>query len=55
MARYSDLLESQLRQQFDHSGLWLVRADGYVALATWHDQWDEIAKYLEVLTKGTGL
>jgi hypothetical protein len=54
MARYSHLLESQLRQPFDQSGLWLVRPDGYVALATKHDRWDEIAKYLEVLTKGTG-
>jgi 2-polyprenyl-6-methoxyphenol hydroxylase-like FAD-dependent oxidoreductase len=54
IARYPHLLEPQLRQSFDRSGLWLVRPDGYVALATQHDRWDEIAKYLEVLTKGTG-
>jgi hypothetical protein len=36
----------------DRSGLWLVRPDGYVALPTRHDQWDEIARYIEVLTKG---
>ena len=54
MARYSDLLETQFREPFDRSGLWLVRPDGYVALATQHNQWDEIAKYLEVLTNGPG-
>jgi hypothetical protein len=54
MASYSNLLEPQLRDPFDRSGLWLVRPDGYVALVTQHDQWDEIAKYLEVLTKGVG-
>jgi hypothetical protein len=54
IAEYSPLLESQLREPFDRNGLWLVRPDGYVALATRHDQWDEIAKYLEVLTKGAG-
>jgi hypothetical protein len=54
MARYSHLLESQLREPFDRSGLWLVRPDGSVALAARHDQWDEIAKYLEMITKGTG-
>lgn len=42
------------REPFDRSGLWLVRPDGYVALAARHDQWDEIAKYLEMITKGTG-
>jgi hypothetical protein len=36
----------------DRSGLWLVRPDGYEALPTRHDQWDEIARYIEVLTKG---
>jgi hypothetical protein len=54
MATYSHVLESQLREPFDQRGLWLVRPDGYVALATRHDQWDEIAKYLELLTKGAG-
>ena len=54
IARYSHLLESELREPFDRSGLWLIRPDGYVALATRHDQWDEIAKYLEAITKGTG-
>jgi hypothetical protein len=47
-------LESPLREPFDWSGLWLVRPDGYVALAARHDQWDQIAKYLEMITKGTG-
>ena len=54
IAKYSQLLEPQLREPFDRSGLWLVRPDGYVAVATQHDQWDEVAKYLEVLAKGAG-
>jgi 2-polyprenyl-6-methoxyphenol hydroxylase-like FAD-dependent oxidoreductase len=54
IARYSHLLESELREPFDRSGLWLVRPDGYVALATRHDQWDEISQYLEAISKGTG-
>jgi 2-polyprenyl-6-methoxyphenol hydroxylase-like FAD-dependent oxidoreductase len=53
VAKYPHLLEPQLREPFERSGLWLVRPDGYVALATRHDQWDETAKYLEILTKGT--
>ena len=54
IAKYPHLLEFKLREPFDRSGLWLVRPDGYVALATRHDQWDEVAKYLDVLAKGAG-
>jgi len=53
IARYSDLLEPNLRAPFERDGLWLVRPDGYVSLATRHGRWDEIERYLKVLTQGT--
>ena len=54
IAKYSKVLESRLRVPFERDGLWLVRPDGYVALATRQGRWDEIERYLEVLTQGTG-
>jgi hypothetical protein len=51
--KYSDLLETSLRAPFERDGLWLVRPDGYVALATRHGRWDEIERYLDVLTGET--
>jgi len=53
IAKYSDLLEPNLREPFERGGLWLVRPDGYVSLATPHDRWGEIERYLKVLTQGT--
>jgi len=47
VARFADLLEPDLREPFHAGGLWLVRPDGYVALATKQDRWDEVAKYLD--------
>jgi 2-polyprenyl-6-methoxyphenol hydroxylase-like FAD-dependent oxidoreductase len=52
--KYSNLLEPSLRAPFEPDGLWLVRPDGYVALATRHGRWNEVEQYLEVLTQGTG-
>jgi 2-polyprenyl-6-methoxyphenol hydroxylase-like FAD-dependent oxidoreductase len=52
IAKYPDLLEPELREPFQEDGLWLVRPDGYVALATKPDRWDHVAKYLEVLRTG---
>lgn len=51
--KYSNLLEPSLRAPFERDGLWLVRPDGYVALATRQGRWDEIERYLDVLTRGT--
>jgi 2-polyprenyl-6-methoxyphenol hydroxylase-like FAD-dependent oxidoreductase len=51
--KYSDLLEPGLRAPFERDGLWLVRPDGYVALATKHGRWDEIERYLDVLIRGS--
>ncbi len=49
IAKYSSLLEPTLREPFGQDGLWLVRPDGYVALATRRDRWDEVARYLDGL------
>jgi 2-polyprenyl-6-methoxyphenol hydroxylase-like FAD-dependent oxidoreductase len=54
IAKYSDLLEPNLRAPFERDGLWLVRPDGYVALATRHGRWNEVEQYLGVLTQGRG-
>jgi 2-polyprenyl-6-methoxyphenol hydroxylase-like FAD-dependent oxidoreductase len=54
IAKYSNLLETSLRAPFEQDGLWLVRPDGYVALATRHGRWGEIERYLDALTRGTG-
>jgi hypothetical protein len=45
-AEYKDLLEPQLRRPFHDGGMWLVRPDGYVVLATGPDGWDELATFL---------
>jgi 2-polyprenyl-6-methoxyphenol hydroxylase-like FAD-dependent oxidoreductase len=52
IAKYPSLLEPTLREPFREDGLWLVRPDGYVALATRPNQWDEIARYLDRMTVG---
>jgi len=44
---YGNLLEDEVRPPFHAGGLWLLRPDGYVALATRNDGWDEIAAYLD--------
>jgi 2-polyprenyl-6-methoxyphenol hydroxylase-like FAD-dependent oxidoreductase len=53
ITKYSELLDPNLRAPFDEDGLWLVRPDGYVAVATRADGWDEIERYLDLLAKGT--
>ncbi len=45
LARYANLLEPDLREPLHAGGLWLVRPDGYVALATKQGRWDEVTKY----------
>jgi 2-polyprenyl-6-methoxyphenol hydroxylase-like FAD-dependent oxidoreductase len=55
IAQYPDLVEPDLREPFDEGGLWLVRPDGYVALATKRGGWDEIAGYLRRIVGPTRL
>jgi 2-polyprenyl-6-methoxyphenol hydroxylase-like FAD-dependent oxidoreductase len=52
IAKYPNLLEPVLGEPFEQDGLWLVRPDGYVALATRQGRWNEIERYFAVLTGG---
>jgi hypothetical protein len=45
-ARYGDLLEPAIREPFAADGIWLVRPDGYVALAAKGGGWAEADGYL---------
>lgn len=47
LQKYRALLEPSLRPPFHPGGLWLVRPDGYVALATKQDAWQEVAAWLD--------
>ena len=53
LSKYSDLLESSLRPPYADKGTWLVRPDGYVALAAHEDEVREVDAYLANLSKPT--
>jgi hypothetical protein len=46
IACYPDLLEPAVRAPFAGDGIWLVRPDGYTALAVRPGAWDELDLYL---------
>jgi len=46
LARYPNLLDPEIRAPFRDGGIWLVRPDGYVALAIRHANLDELDMYL---------
>ena len=50
VAKYPALLEPNLRPPFTAHGLWLVRPDGYVALATSPADWVDVQDYLARIT-----
>lgn len=45
-AQHAAILEPKLRKPYHEGGLWLVRPDGYVALAATRDGWGDVAAYL---------
>jgi hypothetical protein len=47
--KYGDLLEPQVRKPFQPGGLWLVRPDGYVAVATAQDDYARVASFFDIL------
>ena len=47
VARYPGILDPNIRKPFHEGGLWLVRPDGYTALATGQGGWDQVAAYLD--------
>jgi 2-polyprenyl-6-methoxyphenol hydroxylase-like FAD-dependent oxidoreductase len=50
MQRYSAFVDSELRLPFHEGGLWLVRPDGYVAVATRHYDWQVVDTLLGKLS-----
>ena len=45
--RYGSLLEPKLRDPFHPGGMWLVRPDGYAALAAKQGDWKAVSAYLD--------
>jgi len=52
IARHSDLLEPRPRPPFADDGVWLVRPDGYVAMAASCDDWEDIDDFLQQIADG---
>lgn len=49
LAKYPNLVEPTPRKPYADGGIWLVRPDGYVALAAKQDAWNDADKYLSRL------
>jgi 2-polyprenyl-6-methoxyphenol hydroxylase-like FAD-dependent oxidoreductase len=49
ISQYPGLLEPNIREPFNAGGLWLVRPDGYIALAARRDAWDDVSEFLQRL------
>jgi 2-polyprenyl-6-methoxyphenol hydroxylase-like FAD-dependent oxidoreductase len=45
-AKYPKFVEPSPRKPYADGGIWLVRPDGYVALATKRDAWEDVDRYL---------
>ncbi len=52
LERYAKLLEPALRKPYRPGGLWLVRPDGYAALAVKSGAWNEVESYLNRIGNG---
>jgi len=50
LAKFPTLLEAEVRRPYSDDGLWLIRPDGYVALATRRGEEDLVEEYLEKLS-----
>jgi 2-polyprenyl-6-methoxyphenol hydroxylase-like FAD-dependent oxidoreductase len=50
LEKHSGILEPTLRRPYHSGGLWLVRPDGYVALAANAGDWDSLIGYLDVIS-----
>ncbi len=46
MQRYAKVVEQKLREPYRADGLWLIRPDGYTALAVKSGDWDAVESYL---------
>jgi hypothetical protein len=53
IARYRDILDPKVRAPFADNGIWLVRPDGYVAMAAGRQHRGEVDAYLQRIAAGT--
>jgi hypothetical protein len=51
LSKYPNFVEPFPRKPYAHGGIWIVRPDGYVALAAKQDAWNDVDVYLSRLTK----
>ena len=51
LSKYPNLVEPSPRKQYADGGIWVVRPDGYVALAAKHEAWNEVEVYLSHLAR----
>jgi 2-polyprenyl-6-methoxyphenol hydroxylase-like FAD-dependent oxidoreductase len=47
IARHRDLIEPETRPPFGEDGIWLVRPDGYVAIAAARGEWNKLSAYFD--------
>jgi 2-polyprenyl-6-methoxyphenol hydroxylase-like FAD-dependent oxidoreductase len=52
LSKYPNFVEPLPRKPYAHGGIWIVRPDGYVALAAKHDAWNDVDAYLSHLCTG---
>jgi len=49
--KYPDLIEAAVRPPFEAGGLWLVRPDGYVSVATFQGDWKTVSNFIRSVAK----
>ena len=51
--RYASLLEPTLRDPYHPGGMWLIRPDGYTALAVKQGDWNAVTAYLDRIVRSS--
>ena len=51
--RYASLLELRLRDPYHPGGMWLIRPDGYTALAAKEGDWNAVTAYLDRIVRSS--
>ena len=52
LSKYANLVEPLPRKPYADGGVWVVRPDGYVALVTKNDSWNDVDAYLSRFARG---
>jgi hypothetical protein len=53
LERYASLLEPTLRDPYHPGGMWLIRPDGYTALAAKEGDWNAVTAYLDRIVRSS--